>query len=130
MITNQFDLWMCKELQNERKWNKPRYFARSANECDRVRIYIPNHFGMKQPKWITRMEVIDDQGAGYWVDRGWSEDAIVKTTSVIDNIEVEASDGEMMLSGGIAYAGARGISKVELQVDEGDWNEVELRLPR
>jgi len=94
-----------------------------------LRIYIPNHFGMKQPKWITRMEVIDHQGAGYWVDRGWSEDAIVKTTSVIDNVEVESSDGEMLISGGIAYAGARGISRVELQLDEGAWNEVELRTP-
>jgi DMSO/TMAO reductase YedYZ molybdopterin-dependent catalytic subunit len=94
-----------------------------------LRIYIPNHFGMKQPKWITRMEVIDHEGAGYWVDRGWSEEAIVKTTSVIDNVEVETGGGEMMLSGGIAYAGARGISKVELQVDDGPWNEVALRNP-
>lgn len=94
-----------------------------------LRIYIPNHFGMKQPKWITRMEVIDHEGAGYWVDRGWSEEAIVQTTSVIDNIIVEENGGGMMLSGGIAYAGARGISKAELQVDDGPWNEVELRTP-
>jgi hypothetical protein len=31
--------------------------------------------------------------------------------------------------GGIAWAGTRGISKVELSVDEGPWTEVELRLP-
>lgn len=94
-----------------------------------LRIYIPNHYGMKQPKWITRMEVIDHEGAGYWVDRGWSEEAIVETTSVIDNVIVEENDGETMLSGGIAYAGARGISRAELQVDDGPWNEVELRTP-
>jgi len=94
-----------------------------------LRIFIPNHFGMKQPKWITRMEVIDHEGAGYWVDRGWSEEAIVQTTSVIDNVEVDQSDGEMMISGGIAYAGARSISKVELQIDDGAWNEAELRTP-
>ena len=75
------------------------------------------------------MEVIDHEGAGYWVDRGWSEEAIVRTTSVIDNVEVESNGGEMMISGGIAYAGARGISKVELQVDDGAWNEVTLRTP-
>jgi len=94
-----------------------------------LRIYIPNHYGMKQPKWITRMEVIDHKGAGYWVDRGWSEEAIVKTTSIIDNVEVDSSDGEMIVSGGIAYAGARSISKAELQIDDGAWKEVELRTP-
>jgi hypothetical protein len=94
-----------------------------------LRIYIPNHYGMKQPKWITRMEVIDHQGAGYWVDRGWSEEAIVKTTSVIDNVEVDSTDGEMIVSGGIAYAGERSISKAELQIDDGPWSEVELRTP-
>lgn len=94
-----------------------------------LRIYIPNRYGMKQPKWITRMEVIDHEGAGYWVDRGWSEEAVVRTTSVIDNVVTDQADGETMISGGIAYAGARGISRVELQVNEGPWNEAELRTP-
>jgi len=31
--------------------------------------------------------------------------------------------------GGIAHAGARGISKVELQVDDGPWQEAALRTP-
>lgn len=45
-----------------------------------LRVFIPSHYGMKQPKWITKIEAIDQEGAGYWVDRGWSEDAIPKTT--------------------------------------------------
>jgi DMSO/TMAO reductase YedYZ molybdopterin-dependent catalytic subunit len=96
-----------------------------------LRIYIPNHFGMKQPKWISSMEVTDHLEAGYWVDRGWSATAIAKTTSVIDTVAIDAIDSNTstLPIGGIAYAGARGISKVEVQVDDGDWQEAELRSP-
>ena len=96
-----------------------------------LRIYIPNHFGMKQPKWITRMEVIAYEGAGYWVERGWSDTAIPPTTSVIDVVALDQYDAQsgILPVGGIAYAGARGISKVEVQVDNGPWTAAELRAP-
>jgi DMSO/TMAO reductase YedYZ molybdopterin-dependent catalytic subunit len=96
-----------------------------------LRIYIPNRYGMKQPKWIVRMELIDEEGPGYWVDRGWSEEARVRTTSVIDNVAVgqPSSDGERIPIGGIAWAGARGISKVEVRIDDGPWVEAQLRIP-
>jgi len=39
-------------------------------------------------------------------------------------------DGQHLIPiGGIAYSGARGISKVEIQVDEGEWQEAQLREP-
>ncbi len=96
-----------------------------------LRIYIPNRFGMKQPKWITSLEVIDHEATGYWVERGWSNQAIPPTTSVIDVIQAEAYDPQtgIVPVGGIAYAGARGISKVEVQVDDGPWAAAELRTP-
>ncbi len=96
-----------------------------------LRIYIPNHYGMKQPKWIERMEVIDHNGPGYWVDRGWSEQAIVNSTSVVDAVEtasVDAQNGTVPM-GGIAYTGARGVSKVEVQIDDGPWESAQLRDP-
>lgn len=94
-----------------------------------LRIYIPNRYGMKQPKWIVRMEVIAQERPGYWVDRGWSETAVMKTTSMIDVVSVETTDDGRTLVGGVAHAGERGISKVEVQIDNGDWQEAELRLP-
>lgn len=96
-----------------------------------LRVFIPNHYGMKQPKWITKIEAIDHEGAGYWVDRGWSEEAIPKTTSVVDSVAVgeQASESRIIPVGGLAYAGARGISKVEVQVDDGPWEAAELRTP-
>jgi DMSO/TMAO reductase YedYZ molybdopterin-dependent catalytic subunit len=96
-----------------------------------LRIFIPNHFGMKQPKWIQEIEAVPEVRRGYWVERGWSERAIVRTTSVIDTIAIEAIDPESssIPVGGIAYAGARGISRVEVQVDESEWTAAELRAP-
>ena len=96
-----------------------------------LRVYIPNRHGMKQPKWIERIELIDRHGPGYWVDRGWDAQAIVHTTSVVDAVDTAAADagsGTVPI-GGIAYAGARGISKVEVQVDDGPWVEAVLRAP-
>jgi DMSO/TMAO reductase YedYZ molybdopterin-dependent catalytic subunit len=93
-----------------------------------LRIYIPNRFGMKQPKWIMRMEAIDGEGAGYWVDRGWSRSAVAKTTSVIDVVAKEAEHDGLVPVGGIAWAGSRGIQKVELEID-GEWVPVSLRTP-
>jgi DMSO/TMAO reductase YedYZ molybdopterin-dependent catalytic subunit len=94
-----------------------------------LRIYIPDRYGMKQPKWIIRMQAIDQEGDGYWVDRGWSEEAYVRTTSVVDTAASGTSEDDTLPIGGIAYAGAKGISKVEVQVDDSPWQEAELRTP-
>jgi DMSO/TMAO reductase YedYZ molybdopterin-dependent catalytic subunit len=96
-----------------------------------LRLFIPGHFGMKQPKWIKRLEAIDRHGPGYWVDRNWSATAIVQTTSVVDAAAAgaDAAEKRILPVGGIAYAGSRGISAVEVRVDEGRWEKAELRLP-
>ena len=99
-----------------------------------LRIWLPDRYGMKQPKWITGIEVIGQYKEGYWVERGWSKEAIVKATSVVDTVAVDSviQDGDRKLVpiGGIAYAGARGISKVEVRLDdEPEWREAELRTP-
>ncbi|MBI9044794.1 MAG: molybdopterin-dependent oxidoreductase [Anaerolineaceae bacterium] len=98
-----------------------------------LRIWIPDRYGMKQPKWITGIEITDVYKEGYWVERGWSELAQVRSTSVIDTVAVEhimEKDGQKFVPvGGIAFAGARGISKVEVRVDGGSWEEALLRAP-
>jgi DMSO/TMAO reductase YedYZ molybdopterin-dependent catalytic subunit len=98
-----------------------------------LRIWYPDRFGMKQPKWITAIEVVDEYREGYWVERGWDEVARVKTTSVIDTVAVDAiienGDQRLVPIGGIAFSGARGISKVEVRVDGGAWEPAKLRTP-
>jgi len=98
-----------------------------------LRIHIPNRFGMKQPKWITQMEFLNADQDGYWVRRGWSKDALVRATSVIDTVAVNDHmeiDGRTLIPvGGIAWASVRGISRVEVRVDGGEWQEAQLRSP-
>jgi len=99
-----------------------------------LRIYIPDIHGMKQPKWIESIEAIDHWEPGYWVERGWNKVAQAHATSVIDTVAVDmtiigADHRKLVPIGGIAYSGARGISKVEVQVDGGPWGQAELRTP-
>lgn len=98
-----------------------------------LRIYIPDHYGMKQPKWITDIEAVESWGEGYWVRRGWSATALVNTTSVIDTVATDSliQDGDRLLVpvGGIAYSGAKQIARVEVQVNDGEWTEAQLRTP-
>jgi DMSO/TMAO reductase YedYZ molybdopterin-dependent catalytic subunit len=98
-----------------------------------LRIWIPDRYGMKQPKWITGVEVTEEYRPGYWVERNWDEAAHVQTTSVIDavadNALVESGGGQRVPIGGIAFSGDRGISKVEVRVDGGAWTPAQLRAP-
>lgn len=94
-----------------------------------LRIYIPNRYGMKQPKWITRMEAIEAWRPGYWVERGWSREARPHVISVIDSVAEDATENGRIPIGGVAWAGDRGIQKVEVRVDDGEWQEAQLRKP-
>ncbi len=98
-----------------------------------LRIWIPDRYGMKQPKWITGVEIGSEYQDGYWVARSWSKDAIVNTTSVVDTVARLAtyeSGGENLVPvGGIAYSGARGISAVQVRVNGGPWTDAMLREP-
>lgn len=99
-----------------------------------LRIYVPDVYGMKQPKWIETIEATDHWEPGYWVVRGWDKVARMKATSVIDTVGMDmniitASQGTPVPIGGIAHAGARGISRVELQVDGDPWQQAALRTP-
>jgi DMSO/TMAO reductase YedYZ molybdopterin-dependent catalytic subunit len=100
-----------------------------------LRIFIPDCYGMKQPKWILSLELIDHPEDGYWVERGWDAVARVRTTSVIDTTAgkfpvIRRNDGLPLIPlGGIAFSGARGISKVQVRLDKGSWDNALLRTP-
>lgn len=98
-----------------------------------LRIWLPDRYGMKQPKWIVDIEVTDEYREGYWVERGWDEVARVKATSVIDTVavrDVVEADGQRLVPvGGIAFSGARGVSQVQVRVDGGPWQDAQLRTP-
>jgi len=96
-----------------------------------ARILIPGRYGMKGPKWLERISVSDTAVGGYWEGEGWDMNAVVRTTSRID---VPTNGSFVRLSGaeiaGVAFAGKRGISAVELSFDGGrSWSNADLQAP-
>jgi len=95
-----------------------------------ARLRIPSIYGMKNVKWLESIELVSNDYQGYWMDRGWSDEAVVKTESRIDVVGDEGSAmvGEPVWIAGIAWAGARGISKMEVSTDGGStWGEAQLK---
>jgi DMSO/TMAO reductase YedYZ molybdopterin-dependent catalytic subunit len=85
-----------------------------------LRVLNTGTYGMKNPKWLTGIQVAKSAPIGYWEGQGWSSQAIVQTMSRID----VPADGSIVrlsgvLVGGVAFAGARGIKQVELSTDGG-----------
>ncbi|HKV89534.1 MAG TPA: molybdopterin-dependent oxidoreductase [Candidatus Dormibacteraeota bacterium] len=96
-----------------------------------ARMLIPGHYGMKGPKWLERIDLVDRESGGYWEQQGWDHNALVKTTSRID----APQDGVILKLGpvaisGVAFAGKRGVSKVEYSTDGGStWSEATANTP-
>src|SRR5438128_1347276 len=93
-----------------------------------ARILVPNIYGMKNVKWVRKIEVVSYDFLGYWMQQGWSDSAVVNTNTRIDLPGRNARwDGGVLTIAGIAYAGARGISKVEVSTDGGSsWSAASL----
>ena len=94
-----------------------------------VRMVVPGLYGyVSATKWLVDIEVTRfDRFRAYWTDRGWSEQAPIKTQSRIDvprqNASVQA--GRVAVAG-VAWAQLRGISRVEVRVDDGPWRRARL----
>jgi DMSO/TMAO reductase YedYZ molybdopterin-dependent catalytic subunit len=95
-----------------------------------ARILVPGYYGMKQPKWLGSVEVVDRPFRGYWEQRGWIKEAVVRTMSRIDTPKRGAEVGGAVTVAGIAFAGDRGISRVEVSADDGaTFDDAQLKTP-
>lgn len=93
-----------------------------------ARLLAPGYFGMKQPKWLSSIEVVDTPYDGYWEQRGWVKAAVVKTWSRIDGLD-QPDDGVWTVAG-VAYAGDRRVERVEVSLDDGSsWRDAEIEPP-
>ncbi len=93
-----------------------------------LRCVWPGRFGMKQPRWITRIEVIDTNYRGFWEQQGWSNDAFIKVNSqVLAPTSRETVGTPTYTIRGLAHAGLAGLKTVEVSTDNGKtWNEATL----
>ncbi|MSQ40624.1 MAG: hypothetical protein EXR55_02985 [Dehalococcoidia bacterium] len=85
-----------------------------------LRLLVPGRYGMKSTKWLTEIEVTAKYRPGYWEQRGWDEEAVVKAMSKIDYPHSGAQIPlDPITVGGVAFAGNRGVQRVEISADDG-----------
>jgi DMSO/TMAO reductase YedYZ molybdopterin-dependent catalytic subunit len=85
-----------------------------------ARLLSPGRYGFKSAKWVVRLSPQTEDYADWYSQRGWNQQGLVRTMSRIDS----PADGDLLSAGtqiiaGIAYAGARGVSAVEISSDGG-----------
>jgi len=93
-----------------------------------VRVVVPGLYGyVSACKWVVDMELTTYAAYdAYWVKRGWSEQAAVKTESRIDTPKVgtNLAAGQVVVAG-VAWAMHKGIASVQVGID-GVWQEATL----
>jgi DMSO/TMAO reductase YedYZ molybdopterin-dependent catalytic subunit len=107
-----------------------------------VRAIVPGLYGMMNAKWITDIELVDRVYEGFWQRRGWANNAKYQTHSKIvfpgdalrnrfEELSTNAATiGSKSPIAGVAFAGDRGISKVEVSTDGGNtWQSASIKDP-
>jgi DMSO/TMAO reductase YedYZ molybdopterin-dependent catalytic subunit len=94
-----------------------------------ARMVVPGLYGyVSATKWVTDINVTTFAGNyAYWAQRGWSQQAPIKTESRIDvpNGASQIQPGRTAVAG-VAWAQHKGIEAVEVRVDQGPWNQAQL----
>jgi DMSO/TMAO reductase YedYZ molybdopterin-dependent catalytic subunit len=94
-----------------------------------ARMVVPGLYGyVSATKWVTDIEVTTFAGnSAYWAQRGWSQQAPIKTECRIDvpNGLAEIGAGTTAVAG-VAWAQHKGIEAVEVRVDGGPWQQARL----
>lgn len=94
-----------------------------------VRMVVPGLYGyVSATKWVVDLELSTFASFdAYWVQRGWAQQAPIKTESRIDTPRSGAGlkAGPVTVAG-VAWAQHRGIERVEVRVDGGPWRAARL----
>jgi hypothetical protein len=100
-----------------------------------LRAIIPGLYGMMSAKWMNGVQVVSSTYEGYWQTRGWSNGGTVNTAAFIvfppggGSTSLSQNGGSIIVAG-YAFAGDRGISKVEVSFDNGKtWQQAQLKPP-
>jgi DMSO/TMAO reductase YedYZ molybdopterin-dependent catalytic subunit len=97
-----------------------------------ARLIVPGLYGyVSATKWLTEIELTTLEAFdAYWVPLGWSKLGPILTESRIDvpRFGANVAAGPVQVAG-VAWAPTRGISKVEVQLDNSGWQPAELSVP-
>lgn len=93
-----------------------------------LRILNPGYYGIKQPAWVTEIEVIDRPLEDYWEDRGWDTSPPMDIDSKIffPDRSTSIDVSQNLRIGGCAFGGTR-VKLVEYTIDDGStWNNATI----
>jgi len=97
-----------------------------------VRMVVPGLYGyVSATKWLTELKVTTfAQDEAYWTPRGYSEKAPIKFSSRLDTPKISkpVPAGRIPLAG-VAWAQTVGIERVEVSIDNGEWQVATLSTP-
>jgi DMSO/TMAO reductase YedYZ molybdopterin-dependent catalytic subunit len=89
-----------------------------------ARLIVPGLYGyVSATKWLSELELTTLEGFdAYWVPLGWAKEAPILTQSRIDvpGRGARLAAGPVAVAG-VAWAPDRGISAVEVRIDDGPW---------
>jgi DMSO/TMAO reductase YedYZ molybdopterin-dependent catalytic subunit len=93
-----------------------------------VRMVVPGLYGyVSATKWVTDIKVTTFRGNyAYWAQRGWSQQAPIKTESRIDVPGGGSVSAGPRQVAGVAWAQHKGIDAVHVRVDRGPWHQARL----
>jgi DMSO/TMAO reductase YedYZ molybdopterin-dependent catalytic subunit len=102
-----------------------------------ARVVVPGLYGEKNVKWVTRIDVVDYDAKGFYEQQGWGPDFVIPTRSDIfaprwvrrrgDSFVEPFAAGQTATIRGRAFAGDRGIQRVEFSTDDGaTWHETRI----
>jgi DMSO/TMAO reductase YedYZ molybdopterin-dependent catalytic subunit len=85
-----------------------------------ARLLVPDRYGMKNPKWVVGLRPTKREFSDWYGQRHWSKEGLVQTMTRID----QPAPGALLAPGqhqiaGVAYAGSRGIGRVEFSAAGG-----------
>lgn len=94
-----------------------------------ARMLVPGFYGYASAcKWVTDLYVTTfTASTAYWVRRGYARVGTMKTQSRIDVPKpfARVPAGPVTVAG-VAWATDRGISEVQVRIDQGDWQPARL----
>jgi DMSO/TMAO reductase YedYZ molybdopterin-dependent catalytic subunit len=92
-----------------------------------VRMVTPGLYGyVSATKWLTDIKVTTfGAETAYWAQRGWDQQAPIKTQSRIDVPLSSVRAGRTPVAG-VAWAQHKGIDAVHVRVDRGPWQQARL----
>lgn len=92
-----------------------------------LRCLFPGRYGQKQPKWIQQITVQDRPHIGHWEGQGWSDEAPILPTSIIEQPQRgDVMDPAFVVSG-VAFTNESGLAQLDVSLDNGaTWQPAQL----